>query len=203
MPRLPDVTREQINPEDLAEFDEVIRLRNNQLLVYTNLLYSPKMAGRINALNQFFPLESVMGRELGSEEHLRQTQREKGVFKRAKLMEVVILAATREIDCQFAFTGHAKTAREEGVSEDTIRAIAQGTAPQGLSGDEEMVVRFTQELVRDCKISDGTFNRVKDRFGVQWTVELTGLVCYYLMFGHLLMAFEQELPSGVAPELPL
>ena len=203
MPRLPNVTRDQIEPEDLTEFDEIVRLRGSKIIVYTNLLYSPKMAARINALNQFFPLHSIMAKEMGSEEQLWQTRGERGIFRRAKLMEVVILAAAREINCQIAFTVHAISAREEGVSEDTIQAIAEGTAPQSLSGDEELVVRFTQELVRDRKIRDATFSQVKDRFGVQWTVELTGLVCYYLMFGYLLMAFEQELPPGVAPELPM
>ena len=61
----------------------------------------------------------------------------------------------------------------------------------------------TRELIRDRKISDATFYRVKDHFGVQWTVELTGLICCYAMYGYLLMAIEAELSPGVIPELPL
>ena len=198
MARLPDVTREQIRPEDLSEFDETVRIRGGIQLGYSNLLYSPKLAARVIALNMFFPYDSVMA---GDAEPGRE-RRGQGM-SRPKIMEVAILATAWEIKCQFAFTGHVRRAREEGVSEDTIRAIAQGTAPDGLSGDEEPVVRFTQELLRDQRISDDTFNAVKDRFGVQWTVELTGLICYYLMLGHLLMAFEEELPPGVSPELPL
>ena len=132
-----------------------------------------------------------------------------GLAKRAGQMEmdqpgdVAIMATALEIDCQFVFNTHANSGRAEGVSEDTTRAIAEGTAPQGLLEEEELVVRFTQELLRERKISDATFNAVKDRFGVQWTVELTGLICYYMMLGLLIMAFEEELPQGLSPELPL
>ena len=190
MGRLPDVTREQIKPEDLADFDETVRLRSGQL-GYSNLLYSPKLAARINAMDQFFPLESVMAVGLGSTEERWEFLRKNRRWRRTNLMKVAVMAAAREINCQFVFAGHAVTGREEGVSEDTIRAIGQGTAPHGLSGDEELVVRFAQELLRDRKISDATFDSVKDRFGVQWAVELAGIVCYYVMLGYLLMALEE------------
>ena len=203
MARLPEVTREQIRPEDLPEFDETVRLRGGIRPGYSNLLYSPKLAARVNAMDNYFSLDSVMADGMGSPEEKWAARRKKGGWKRSKLMELAVVTAEREIKCQFAFTGHAMGAREEGVSEDTIRAIGQGTVPQGLSGDEELMVRFAQELIRDRKISDATFNGVKDRFGVQWAVDLAGIICYYVMLGYLLMAFEEELPPGVTPELPL
>ena len=201
--RLPDVTREQIRPEDLPEFDETVRIRGSSQAAYSNLLYCPKLAALVDAMNQLFPLDSVMAAGLGTPEEKWEFQRRKGYWRRSKLMEVATLATGREINSQFVFTAHAVHGREEGVSNDTIRAIAQRTAPLGLSGDEELVVRFTQELLRDRKISDATFNGIKDRFGVQWAVELAGIICYNVMLGYLLMAFEEELPAGMSPELPL
>ena len=41
-----------------------------------------------------------------------------------------------------------------------MAAIARGTAPEGLSGDEALVVRYVQELLQNRKISDGAFNAV-------------------------------------------
>ena len=192
MPRLPDVTRDQIRPEDLVDYDETVKVREGRLVVYTNILYSPKMAALINAINDFFPDHSVL--------HEEPPDRRP---KRGKLMEVAILIAAREINCQFAFSGHVLTAREEAkLSDDTIRAITEKRAPEGLHGDEELVARYTVELLRERKISDATFNAVKDRFGVRWLVELTGLISYYMMFGYILIAFEQELSPGVTPVLP-
>lgn len=78
-----------------------------------------------------------------------------------------LYATAREIRSQYEFYAHARLAREAGVPEDTLKSIANGTAPEGLSGDEAMLVRFTKELVSNHKISDPTFNAVRDRFGMQ------------------------------------
>jgi 4-carboxymuconolactone decarboxylase len=118
------------------------------------------------------------------------------------LRETIILATAREIKSQYEFYAHARLARQAGLSEDTIQAIAHGTAPQGLAGDEERLVRYVQELLRNHKISDATFNAVRDRFGMQKTLEITALVGHYLLVGQILAAFEVELPAGTKPEIP-
>src|SRR6266853_3375343 len=116
------------------------------------------------------------------------------------LRETIIIATAREIKSQYEFYAHARLARQAGVAEDTIQAIARGTAPQGLSGDEAMLVRYVQELLRHHKISNATFNAVRDRFGMQKTLEITGLVGHYLLVGQILAAFEVDLPEGAKPE---
>jgi 4-carboxymuconolactone decarboxylase len=83
-----------------------------------------------------------------------------------------------------------------------MKAIAQGSAPEGLSGDEAILVRYTKVLVSNHKISDATFDAVRDRFGVQKTVEITALIGHYLLVGQILAAFEVDLPEGVEPEIP-
>ncbi len=72
----------------------------------------------------------------------------------------------------------------------------------GLSGDEERLVRYVHELLRNRKIGDATFNAVRDRFGMQKTLEITALVGHYLLVGQILAAFEVELPEGAQPEIP-
>jgi 4-carboxymuconolactone decarboxylase len=95
------------------------------------------------------------------------------------LRETIILATAREIKSQYAFFAHARLARQAGLAEATIQAIARGTAPQGLAGDEAMRVRYVQELLRHHNISDATCNAVRDRFGLQKTLEITALVGPY------------------------
>jgi 4-carboxymuconolactone decarboxylase len=118
------------------------------------------------------------------------------------LRETIIIATAREIKSQYEFYAHARLARQAGVSEDTIQAIARGTAPQGLSGDEERLVRFVHELLRNHKISDATFDAVRGRFGMQKTLEITALIGHYLLVGQILAAFEVDLPAGAKPEIP-
>ena len=182
MARLPNVTREQLNPEDQRYFDEIVQSRGGMRGPYGILLHSPKLAARVAATGEYVRFEADIPHAL---------------------REVAILATAWEIKSQYEFSAHARLAREAKVSEDTISAIAQGTAPQGLSGDEETVVRYTQELLRNHKTSDATLNAVKDRFGIRGTVDLTGIIGHYLLVGLFLAAFEVELPTGVTPALPL
>ena len=182
MPRLTSVNREQLKAEDQSFFDETVRIRGRLDPLYSQLLYGPRLGAPINAINQYFLHNTVLS---------------------DPLRRVGILTTAREINDQYVFSAHAPRARQDGVSEDTIQAIAQRRAPQDLSGDEELVARYTLEMIRNRKISDATFNAVKDRFGVEWTVDLTGLISYYLLLGHLLQAFDVELEPRMTPELPL
>jgi 4-carboxymuconolactone decarboxylase len=118
------------------------------------------------------------------------------------LKETIIITTAREIRNQYEFYAHARLARQNGVSEETIRAIATGSAPEGLSGDEELLVRYVKELLQNHKITDATFNAVQDRWGDQRTVEITALVGHYLLVGQILAAFEVDLPEGAEPEIP-
>ena len=85
---------------------------------------------------------------------------------------------------------------------ETIRAIAQGTAPEGLPDDEAILVRYGIELLRDRKISDATFNAIKNKYGERGVVDVTVLIGHYLLVGQILAAFDVELAPGMTPELP-
>ena len=43
---------------------------------------------------------------------------------------------------------------------------------------------------------------VRDRFGMQKTLEITALIGHYLLVGQILAAFEVDLPAGAKPEIP-
>ena len=182
MARLPNLTRDQLKAEDQQYFDEIVGSRGSVRGPYGVLLHSPKLAARVANTGTYVRFDCDLPNSL---------------------KEVVIIATAREIKSQYEFTAHARLAREAKVSDETIKAIAQGTAPQGLSGDEELLVRFTQQLLRDHKVNDATYNAVKDRFGVQGTVDVTGLIGHYLLVGQFLAVFDVELAEGITPELPL
>jgi 4-carboxymuconolactone decarboxylase len=181
MARLPNVSREQLKAEDQKFFDEIVGSRGGVQGPYSILLHSPDLAARVADTGAYVRFDFDMPNAL---------------------KEVVIITAAREIDSQYEFTAHASLAREAGVSEDTIRAIAQGKAPQGLADDEAMLVRYTVELLRDRKISDATFNAIKNKYGTRGVVDITALIGHYLLVGQILAAFEVELAPGVTPELP-
>ena len=181
MARIPDVSREELSAEEQGYYDEIVESRGGIRGPYGVLLHSPKLAACVAATGTYVRFEGDMDNAL---------------------REVVVIATAREIKSQYEFAAHARLARAAGVSEDTIQGIAKGTAPDGLSGDESLVVRYVHELLRDHNVSGATFDAVKDRFGVKGTVELTGLIGHYMLVGQVLAAFAVELTEGMVAEIP-
>ena len=182
MARLPNLGREDLKPEDRKYVDDIVGTRGGIRGPFGVLLHSPDLASRVAATGAYVRYEGDIPNAL---------------------REVVILVTAREINNQYEFTAHAGLARRAGVSEETIQTIAQGNAPDGLAGDEQVLARYTQELVRDRDVADGTYDAVKDRFGVQATVDVTVLIGHYVLVGFVLSAFQVDLLPGMTPELPL
>ena len=180
MARVPEVVREQLRPEDQQYFDEIVGSRGSIRGPYGVLLHTPKLAARVAATGAYVRFEGVLSDDL---------------------KEVAILATAKEIRSQYEFTAHARLAREVKVSEDTIRSIAEGRAPADLSGDEELVVGYVQELMRNHTVGDATYDAVVSRFGVPGVVELTVLMGHYVMVGQVLAAFAVGPAPGSSQEL--
>ena len=181
MARLPNLEKEQLRPEDHQFYESIADSRGSVRGPYGVLLHSPDLAARVAHTGTYVRFNFDMTEAL---------------------KETIIITTAREIRSQYEFSAHARLARQAGVSDETIKAIANGSAPAGLSGDEELLVKYVKELVQNHKISDQTFNAVKDKFGTQRTVEITGLVGHYLLVGQILLAFEVDLPDGIEPEIP-
>ena len=181
MARLPNLTKEQIKPEDMQYYDSIAASRGGVRGPFGVLLNSPDLAARVAHTGAFVRFN------LDLPEALKET---------------IIITTAREIRSQYEFSAHARLARQAGVSDATIKAIADGSAPAGLTGDQEILVRYVKELAQNHKISDPTFNAVRDKFGMQKTLELTGLIGHYMLVGQILLAFEVDLPEGMEPEIP-
>ncbi len=115
--------------------------------------------------------------------------------------ELAIMATAREIDARFEWAGHARVARELGISDTTIDAIANRKAPEGLGEDEALPIRVAQGLLRDHAISDELFAAAHAKFGDAGVVELLATVGYYSLMGCVLNGLQIE-PPPEAAQLP-
>ncbi|HZA22660.1 MAG TPA: carboxymuconolactone decarboxylase family protein [Dehalococcoidia bacterium] len=181
MARVPNVTREQLSPQHHEFYDSIAGSRGSVRGPYGVLMHSPDLAARVAHTGSYvrFDLDLL-----------------------ESLKETVIITAAREIKNQYEFAAHARLARQHGVPEETIQAIARGTAPEGLPPDAVLLVKYAKELLQNHKVSDATFNAVKDKYGIPKTVEITALIGHYLLVGQILTAFEVDLPEGAKAEIP-
>ncbi len=182
MARLPYLNLENLSPEQRARIQLVVGPNGTVGRPFQVLLHSPEAAARYLSLSNY-------SREASSIDP--QTR------------EMVILATAREWNSQFIWTAHEGLARRVGVDEHIITAIRDRKAPRGLLPKDAVFVQFTQELLRDRKVGDTTFQAVEHLVGPRGVVDLTLLVGSYTMQAHTLAALEVDLDDGVQPLLPV
>ena len=144
------------------------------------LLNSPEVGGRVGHLGTYLRFEGTLP---GADR------------------ELAIIATSREFDCDFEWSAHARLARQEGVREEAIEAVAHRGALESLAESEALVVRYCREMFQNHRLSDSTFEAAKARFGVQGVTELTATMGYYAMLACALNSFQVEPPPD-APRLP-
>jgi alkylhydroperoxidase family enzyme len=93
-------------------------------------------------------------------------------------------------------------ARKAGTREEAIAVVRDRKDAGGLAPDERAIVTYVRQLLRTNRVEQAVFDALKDRYGVPWIVELTGIIGHYGMITGLLNAFEM-LPAPDAEQLPV
>ena len=96
-----------------------------------------------------------------------------------KLKELAILITARYWAAQFEWLAHHRAGAQAGLSEDKIKAIAEGRRPAGMPADEEAVYNFITELFKTRQVSDVTFAAVRNLAGELGVVDLLVTAGYY------------------------
>ncbi len=118
-----------------------------------------------------------------------------------KLRELAILVAARFWSAQFEWHAHARIAREQGLDDAVIAAIAEGATPALATPAENAVYGFCRELHETHAIGADTYAKAVETLGQEAVIELTVLSGYYTTISMILNVFEVPLPDGVAPPL--
>jgi 4-carboxymuconolactone decarboxylase len=175
MARLTPITsKDQVPAADHAVVDSIIASRGALQGPMTLFTYCPELAGRAAHLGAYVRFEGELD------------------------MRVRVLAAmtvAREFDAVYVWGAQTGGARRQGVPESTITAIREKHA-KVLPPDDALIVEFTQQLVRNHRVDDATFQAVRKRFGDKQLIELTGTIGYYSMLAMTVNACELEAGEG-------
>jgi len=118
-----------------------------------------------------------------------------------KLKELTIILTARYWGAQFEWLAHRRAAVQAGLSEDKVKAIAEGRRPVGMSGDEEAVYNFITEWFKTRQASDATFAAVKNVVGERGVVDLIVSAGYYQIVSMLMNTDRLPVGAGQQPEL--
>jgi 4-carboxymuconolactone decarboxylase len=174
--RIPLVTRDDISEGEKGAYDAFMQSRGNRPNVgpYALLLHMPEMAQRLEALRTYIRGDASLPQ---------------------RLQELVMLTVAREMDCAFIWYAHAAAARQAGVRDDIVDNIREKRELANLDPDELTVLRFTQELLQNRKVSRPTFDAAIARFGQRGMMTLTNLIACYAVLAYNMNTYELEAPE--------
>ncbi|MCC6775165.1 MAG: carboxymuconolactone decarboxylase family protein [Hyphomicrobiales bacterium] len=120
----------------------------------------------------------------------------------ARLSELAILVTARLWRAQYEWFAHEPQAERAGVKPETIRELHQGRIPKTARKDERAIYDLIHELYKSRRVSDKNFKRVRNVLGETGTIELVGILGYYVMISMILNVFRMPLPEGSALPFP-
>ena len=113
-----------------------------------------------------------------------------------RLSEFAILVTAKLWRAQYEWYAHVPQAERAGVKPATIRDLHAGRVPKSAPKDERAIYDFVQELYKSRRVSDKTYKRVNATLGDAGTVELVGILGYYVLISMVLNVFRMAPPAG-------
>ena len=174
MPRVAPITgKSDVPAEHHAVVDGVLKTFGQVRGPFSMLLHSPELAERILSIVNFYRDGSVVEQ---------------------KLRSLAILVAVREREAAYVWAAQVAAARRAGVREEVIDLIRTKGDASALPLEEREIVVYTQQLVRNNKVDQPTFDALQKRYGTKWLVELTAAANYFGLLCGIVNAFEVPAP---------
>jgi 4-carboxymuconolactone decarboxylase len=120
-----------------------------------------------------------------------------------KLRELAILRVGNLLQSEYEFTKHVVIGKNAGVTMDQINDLSNWKSSKKFTDIERAVLRYTDEVTLNVKVSDGTFADLKRFFDDAAIVKLTITIGYYGMVSRILVALQVELEPGEQAFMPV
>ncbi len=162
-------------------FDAVTGERGGVRGPFPWLLYSPVLCGRHLDVGTFLRSSSQVA---------------------ADTRELAIIATAREKDCPYVWAAHAPAARKAGVGDAAVTTVRDRSELTSLTEAERDVIDYVRQLHRTKAVPQPLFDRLHQRHGVTWLVELTCLIGHYGIVSGVLNAVKVAPAPGAEPLPP-
>jgi len=112
------------------------------------------------------------------------------------LREIAIIRVGVLSKASYEVTQHERIGRRIGISDALIAAIHEGPDADAFDATQRLVMRFTDDVVRNVRASDATFDPLRALLSYQELEELVIVVGYYMMVSRFLETFDVELEDA-------
>jgi 4-carboxymuconolactone decarboxylase len=181
--RLPPLADAALTPEQRAAADALTRgPRGGVKGPFIPLLRSPPLVERMGALGEYVRFQSALP---------------------GRISEFVMLYVAREWSNAFEWQVHAPLAVREGVTAESIAALAEGRRPHAMPGDEDAAYALCDELTRTRGVCDATYARALAAFGERGVVDLVAVYGYFAAVCALMNVAHTPPGAPAASDAPL
>jgi 4-carboxymuconolactone decarboxylase len=175
MPRIEPISdKSQVAPEYQHVVEGVLKVFGGFRGPHSILLHSPALDEPALALGNYFRYDSVC---------------------KSPQKELAIITAAREKDCLYVWAAQVAAGKRGGLRDEAIDVVRSGGDVSKLTTEEAEIVTYVRQLFRQNRVDQAVFDALKDRYGVQWLIEMTTVVGYYGMLGGVVNAFEVPAPA--------
>jgi 4-carboxymuconolactone decarboxylase len=176
MPRLPDLERDDLNPEQLAVYDSIAGgARGRVSGPFKILLHSPGLASRMEQMGVYIRYNSTVPQ---------------------RYRELAICIVSHHWKAAYEWHVHSTIAMQHGVSEAVLEAVGTGRKPICADEGDALICDYVPELLATGRVSDALYERAAALFKPQGVLDLTGLVGYYTQMALAINVFGVGIPEG-------
>ncbi len=107
-----------------------------------------------------------------------------------------LLTVGRLADAQYEFVHHWNLARRVGIPREKLEALADFEKSPLFNDEERAVMRYAVETTTNVRVTDQTWNALKNFFDTRRLMELVQNVAFYNMVVRVLVPCGVELEPG-------
>ena len=108
--------------------------------------------------------------------------------------QAILRVAALTPGAEYEWVQHEAIGRAVGMTDEQIEACRSGDP-------DDLVLRFTEEVVRDAVPSDETFAAMAERYGPRQIVELILVIGNYMMLARLMATAQVDLDEPIGAKL--
>lgn len=117
------------------------------------------------------------------------------------LREIAILRVGVLSDATYEMYQHDRISRGLGMSDELLAGIRTGADDPVFDELQAQVMRYTDDVVKNVRASDATFNPLLEALGVQQLQELTVTIGFYMLVSRYLETFGVDIEQPDHPGL--
>jgi 4-carboxymuconolactone decarboxylase len=108
-----------------------------------------------------------------------------------------VLATVRERQAKYVWGAQVGYARCVDVPEGLIDVIRSKGDTAGLPEDQRDVIEYARQLAHTNRVDQALFDRLNNKFGAQWMVEMTASMNFYAFLCGMTNAFDVPVTEGL------